>query len=78
MVRIHPCFTKDIVMHTPKSIDTTHAKPSPTAPSNMADMAQKGSVLLGGVGGAMAMFPNPDPFGIFQNLGGSIACRHPQ
>ena len=40
-------------MHTPKSIDTTHAKPSPTAPSNMADMAQKGSVLLGGVGGAI-------------------------
>ena len=62
MVRIHPCFTKDIVMHTPKSIDTTHAKPSPTAPSNMAE----------------ALFPNPDPFGIFQNLGGSIACRHPQ
>ena len=40
-------------MHTPKSIDTTRAKASPTAPSNMADIAQKGSVLLGGVGGAI-------------------------
>ena len=25
-----------------------------------------------------ALFPNPVPSGISQNLGGSIACRHPQ
>ena len=27
---------------------------------------------------AMALFPNPSPLSILQNLGGSIACRHPQ